>query len=59
MKTPESPSTTKLQIWQLRRLSELLSEHVTLRTHLLWSIAKVLDRLSDEDWDLDKEIIGW
>ena len=31
----------------------------TPRTRLLWSIAKVLDGLSDEDWDLDKEMIGW
>ena len=25
----------------------------------VWSIAKVLNGLSDEDWDLDKEMIGW
>ena len=33
--------------------------HVTPRTRLLESIATVLDRLSEEDWDLDKEMIGW
>ena len=31
----------------------------TPRTGLLWSIAEVLDGLSDEDWDLEKEMIGW
>ena len=31
----------------------------TPRTRLLDSIALVLDRLSDKDWDLDKEMIGW
>ena len=33
--------------------------HVTPRARVLWSMAKVLDRLSDEDWDLDKGMIGW
>ena len=31
----------------------------TPRTRLLDSIALVLDRLSEKDWDLDKEMIGW
>ena len=31
----------------------------TPRTRSLWSIAQVFDRLSDDDWDLDKETIGW
>ena len=31
----------------------------TPRTRLFCSIAVVLDRLSDENWDLDKEMIGW
>ena len=31
----------------------------TPRTLLLWSIAKVLSGVSDEDWDLDKETVGW
>ena len=31
----------------------------TPRTRLQESIALVLDRLSEEDWDLDKEMIGW
>ena len=31
----------------------------TPRKRLLWLIAVVLDRLSDADWDLDKEMIGW
>ena len=31
----------------------------TPRTRLFWSIAMVLDRLSDEDWELNKERIGW
>ena len=33
--------------------------HVTPRTRLMGSIAMVLDRLSEEDWNLDKEMIGW
>ena len=33
--------------------------HVTPRTRLLESIAVIMDRLSEEDWDLDKEMIGW
>ena len=33
--------------------------HVTPRTRLVGSIAMVLDRLSEEDWNLDKEMIGW
>ena len=32
---------------------------VTPRTRLLESIPKILDRLSKEDWDLDKEMVGW
>ena len=32
---------------------------VTPRTRLLESIAIILDRLSEEDWELDKEMIGW
>ena len=36
----------------------LHGRHVTPRTRLLESIA-TLDRLSEEDWDLDKEVIGW
>ena len=31
----------------------------TPRTRLLESIPKILDRLSEGDWDLDKEINGW
>ena len=31
----------------------------TPRTRLLWSVAQVLDGLSDEDWDLDKDMLGW
>ena len=33
--------------------------HVTPRTRLLESISLILDRLSEEDWDVDKEMIGW
>ena len=29
------------------------------RTRLLESTAMVLDRLSEEDWDLGKEMTGW
>ena len=32
---------------------------MTPRTRLVGSIAMVLDRLSEEDWNLDKEMIGW
>ena len=32
---------------------------MTPRTHLVGSIAMVLDRLSEEDWNWDKEMIGW
>ena len=33
--------------------------HEVTRTRLLESIPKNLDRLSKEDWDLDKEMVGW
>ena len=32
---------------------------MTPRTRLVGSIAMVLDRLSEEEWNLDKEMIGW
>ena len=32
---------------------------MTPRTRLLESMAMILDRLSEEDWDVDKEMIGW
>ena len=32
---------------------------MTPRTRLLESISSILDRLSEEDWDLDKEMIRW
>ena len=32
---------------------------MTPRTRLLESIAVIQDRLSEEDWDLDKEMVGW
>ena len=33
--------------------------HEVTRTRLLESIPKILDPLSKEDWDLDKEMVGW
>ena len=54
--TPESLSTTRLQTWQFSGLSMF---YVTPRTRLLESISLILDRLSEEDWDLDKKMTGW
>ena len=35
-------------------------EDVTLRARVFCGqLLKVPDRLSDEDWDLDQEMIGW
>ena len=33
--------------------------HVTSRARVLEPIAMILDCLSEEDWHLDKELIGW
>ena len=46
------------EVTNLALESAINAPYETPRTRPLESISLILDRLSDEDWDLDKEMIG-